>query len=191
MPSPIFEFRRAVHDSPLVIYHPTENLRIRSACLFQATENKSVPVLKPTPCKLGYLMLKKKKKRREAQLLLRLNNRTHRTNYAPKFLPRVSWSGRYSNLKEWKGVLTGSSVCNLTRKRIAIMWNLTEKQKWTPKKIPKASRSPFYSIKKKNRENLLLAQIAKCNLTSIHSRFQDTLRRQVSPENCDQLWLNR
>lgn len=32
MPSPIFEFRCAVHGSPSVIYHPTENLRIRSAC---------------------------------------------------------------------------------------------------------------------------------------------------------------
>lgn len=31
MPSPIFEFRCAVHGSPSVIYHPTENLRIRSA----------------------------------------------------------------------------------------------------------------------------------------------------------------
>lgn len=32
MPSSIFEFRCAVHGSPSVIYHPTENLRIRSAC---------------------------------------------------------------------------------------------------------------------------------------------------------------
>lgn len=31
MPSPIFEFRCAVHGSPSVIYHPTENLRIQSA----------------------------------------------------------------------------------------------------------------------------------------------------------------
>lgn len=29
----------------------------------------------------------KKKKKREAQLLLRLADRTHRTNYAPKFPP--------------------------------------------------------------------------------------------------------
>lgn len=35
MPSPIFEFWRGVHGSPSVIYHPTENLRICSACLFQ------------------------------------------------------------------------------------------------------------------------------------------------------------
>lgn len=54
MPSPIFEFRRAVHDSPSVIYHPTENLCIRSACLFQARENKpalfkSLPVILPNP----------------------------------------------------------------------------------------------------------------------------------------------
>lgn len=28
VPSPIFEFRRAVHDSPSVIYHPTVKLRI-------------------------------------------------------------------------------------------------------------------------------------------------------------------
>lgn len=40
MPSSIFEFRRAVHDSPLVIYHPTENLCIKSACLSQAIKNK-------------------------------------------------------------------------------------------------------------------------------------------------------
>lgn len=37
MPSPVFEFRRAVHDSPLVIYHTTENLPIRS------TENTPPP----------------------------------------------------------------------------------------------------------------------------------------------------
>lgn len=54
MPSPIFEFRRAVHDSPSVMYHPPENVRIRPACVFQATENqaagsKSLPVICPTP----------------------------------------------------------------------------------------------------------------------------------------------
>lgn len=40
MPSPIFEFRRAVHGSPSVIYHPTENVHIWSARSFQATENR-------------------------------------------------------------------------------------------------------------------------------------------------------
>lgn len=30
MPSSIFEFRRGIHDSPSVIYHPTEKVRIRS-----------------------------------------------------------------------------------------------------------------------------------------------------------------
>lgn len=33
MPSSIFEFRRAVHDSPSVIYHHTKNRRIESACV--------------------------------------------------------------------------------------------------------------------------------------------------------------
>lgn len=44
MPSPIFEFRCAVHGSPSVIYHPTKNLRIRSACSRLCYTEPSLPL---------------------------------------------------------------------------------------------------------------------------------------------------
>lgn len=67
MPSSIFEFRRAVHDSPSVIYHHTKNRRIESACVsgrqgISPLFFKSLPAIQPTPRerKMGVLDVEKR-----------------------------------------------------------------------------------------------------------------------------------
>lgn len=84
MPSPIFEFRRAVHGSPSVFYHPTENLHISSARLIQAAENKAALREGVFTCNWAY-SIEKKNGYGWWKLLLRLR----RTNYAPEFLPSL------------------------------------------------------------------------------------------------------
>lgn len=191
MPSTIFEFRRAVHDSPSVNYHPTEKLRIRSACFVPGVREWSrfFFLFKKSLYLLFSLLHVKKRvfnrgERMETQLFLRLSNRTpHKLRTKNPSRESPDYLAVTPIKKNTKKKCLQAPGLQTHRNYSGLIKNKTKNL--TPKWFRKHQAQSVYSTKRKEKKSSL-TQIAKCNLTipSIHSRFQDTLRRQVCPLLC-------
>lgn len=107
MPSPIFEFRCAVHGSPSVIYHPTENLRIRSACSRLCYTEPSLL--------LGFFLFHSKRKLGISCKMFTVSVKAQITHWNSSCSSCVA--ARYSNKSD--EIPTSSSAWNLKHKHIS------------------------------------------------------------------------